>query len=153
MDIALEYEVVKCLKQILNNSSATKEALTHSLIVTQVASSLNSPHLPTRKLLLDLLAFLAYWNDGQAHSLVVAALEALSSSNNEGGGCYAYWFKSMEQTAAGRGKMGSLVGASDEVKKTGGLDSSLNDYIVCFKLSSSFPFKLMIYVGRQPRPH
>ncbi|KAF7359511.1 putative RhoA GTPase effector DIA/Diaphanous [Mycena sanguinolenta] len=129
-DIQLEYEVVKCLKQILNNPSATNEALTHNLIVTQMASSLNTPHLPTRKLLIDLLSFLAYWNDGEAHHLVVAALEALSTANGEGGGCYDYWFKSMELSLSGRGKMGSLVGASDEVKKTGGIDTNLNEYAV-----------------------
>ncbi|KAJ7938156.1 armadillo-type protein [Mycena leptocephala] len=133
-DIYLGYEVVKCLKQILNNPSATKEALTHNLVVTQVASSLNTPHLPTRKLLLDLLSFLAYWNDGEAHSLVVAALEALSSANNEGDGCYDYWFKSMELSLSGRGKMGRLVGASEEVKKTGGIDNNLNEYTVRFNM-------------------
>jgi cytokinesis protein len=116
------------------SKSATNEALTHNLIVTQVASSLNTPHLPTRKLLLDLLSFLAYWNDGEAHSLVVAALEALSSSNNEGGGCYDYWFKSMELSLSGRGKMGSLVGASEEVRKGGGIDSNLNEYAVRFTI-------------------
>lgn len=114
--------------------SATNEALTHNLIVTQMASSLNTPHLPTRKLLVDLLSFLAYWNDGEAHSLVVAALEALSSANGERGGCYDYWFKSMELSLSGRGKMGSLVGASDEVKKTGGIDTNLNEYAVHLNL-------------------
>ena len=62
--------------------------------------------------------------------LVVAALETLSSSNNESGGPYEYWFKSMEQSLSGRGKMGSLVGASEDVKKAGGLESNLNDYAV-----------------------
>jgi cytokinesis protein len=71
-----------------------------------------------------------YWNDGEAHQLVVAALEALSSSNNEAGGCYNYWFKSMDAALSGRGKMGSLVGASDEVRRAGGIDSSLNEYAV-----------------------
>lgn len=104
--------------------------MTHTSIVTQIASSLNSPHLPTRKSLLDLLGFLTYWNDGDAHPLVITALEVLSSSNGEAGGCYEYWFKSMEQTLSGRGKMGSLVGASEEVKRTGGADSSLNEYAV-----------------------
>lgn len=28
--------------------------------------------------------------------------------------------------------MGSLVGASEEIKRTGGIDSSLNEYAVCF---------------------
>jgi cytokinesis protein len=62
--------------------------------------------------------------------LVIAGLEALSASNNEGSGCYDYWFKSMESSLSGRGKMGSLVGASEEVKRTAGVDSSLNEYAV-----------------------
>lgn len=107
-----------------------REALTHNSIVSQIASSLNTSHLPTRRTLLDVLTFLTYWNGGEAHSLVVTALETLSSSNNEGGGCYNFWFKSMEQSLSGRGKMGSLVGASEEVKRAGGIDSSLNDYAV-----------------------
>jgi cytokinesis protein len=95
-----------------------------------MASSLNTPHLPTRKLLLDLLSFLVYWNDGEAHYLVVAALEALSLSNDGLSSCYDYWFKSMEAALSGRGLWGSLVGASDEVRKAGGIDSSLNEYAV-----------------------
>lgn len=71
-----------------------------------------------------------YWNDGEAHHLVVSALGALSTSNNESGGCFDYWFKSMDIALSGRGKMGSLVGASEEVRRGGGPDSSLNDYAV-----------------------
>ncbi|KAF8803585.1 hypothetical protein BYT27DRAFT_7225940 [Phlegmacium glaucopus] len=127
-DINLEYEIVKCLRTILNNKDAANEALTHPSIVTQITSSLTSPHLPTRKSLLDLLCFLTYWNDGEAHGLVLAALEALSTSHNEGGGCYDSWFKSLEHSLSGRGMMGSLVGASEEIKRTGGIDSSLNEY-------------------------
>lgn len=111
--------------------------MTHHQIVTQVASSLNTPYLPTRRLILDILSFLTYWDGGKAHSLVVSALEALSSANNENGSPYAYWFKSMEQALSGRGKMGSLVGASDEVRKLGGIDINLNEYAVC--LLSSHP--------------
>lgn len=62
--------------------------------------------------------------------LVINGLEALSTANNEAGTSYAYWFKSMEQSLSGRGVMGSLVGASDEVRR-GGPDSSMNDYAVC----------------------
>ena len=91
---------------------------------------MNTPHLPTRKILLDLLLFLVYWNDGEGHPLVVAAFEALSAANNEGSGCFEYWFKSLDAALSGRGKMCSLVGASEEVRR-GGVDSSLNDYAVC----------------------
>lgn len=146
---------MKCLRAILNNKvhfkflgftlsfkqriffyaqDAANEALTHPSIVTQMASSLTSPHLPTRKSLLDLLCFLTYWNDGEAHGLVLAALESLSTSQNESGGCYDSWFKFLEHSLSGRGMMGSLVGASEEIKRTGGIDSSLNEYAVCFLL-------------------
>jgi cytokinesis protein len=77
-----------------------------------------------------------YWNEGEAHHLVVTALEALSLSNNEASGCYQYWFKSMESALSGRGKMGSLVGASDEIRKAGGIDSSLNEYTVGIAIHS-----------------
>ncbi|KAG6853705.1 hypothetical protein C0991_002241 [Blastosporella zonata] len=127
-DILLEYEIAKCLRQIFNSSSAATAALTHPLIVTQIAATLNTPNLATRKLIVDLLCFICYFNDGEALNLVVAGLEALSSSNNEGGGCYDFWFKSMEYSLSGRGKMGSLVGASEEIKRSAGVDSSMNDY-------------------------
>ena len=75
------------------------------------------------------MTFLCYWEDGQHHELVIKALDALSTANNETGP-YTYWFHSLENTLLGRGRMGSLVGASEEVRKAAGLDSSLNDYAV-----------------------
>jgi cytokinesis protein len=107
--------------------------------VTQVASALNSPFLPTRKLVLDLLTFLTYWKDGEGQPLVVSALEALSAANNESEGCYSYWFKEFRNALLGRGILGSLVGASQEVRKAGGPDTSLNDYAVRRSLPSLSP--------------
>ena len=99
------------------------------MIVTHIASVLNTSQLSSRKVALEILTFLCYWKDGQHHELVIQALDALSAANNETGP-YAYWFQSLESTLLGRGKMGSLVGASEEVRKGGALDSSLNDYAV-----------------------
>lgn len=107
-----------------------KDGITHPQIVGQIASSLNTPHVPTRKTILDVLVFLLYWQEGRAQQLVVDALQELSTANHEEPTCYAYWFKSLETALAGRGRMGTLVGASDEVKRHGGIDSSLNDYTV-----------------------
>lgn len=73
---------------------------------------------------------MVYWNEGEAHSFVIGALEALTANNNESGGMYTFWFKSMENSLAGRGKMGSMVGASEEVRRAAGVDSSLNEYAV-----------------------
>lgn len=121
---------MKCLRTIVNNPGAAEDFMAHPLILTQVASSLNSPHIPTRRLVLELLNFFTYYRDGESHDLVVAALETLSTANGEGHSPYDYWFKSLEQALSGRGKMGSLVGASEEVKRAAGIEQNLNEYAV-----------------------
>jgi hypothetical protein len=71
-----------------------------------------------------------------ALSLVIPALENLTRSNevppmNDPNdrrnvpGYYDYWFRSLESALLGRGKMGSPVGVSEEVRKGSGHDSSL----------------------------
>ena len=79
---------------------------------------------------MDILVFFIYERDFQAFPLVINGLETLSTANNEAATPYAYWFKSMEQSFSGRGVLGSLVGASDEIRRGGGPDSSMNDYAV-----------------------
>ncbi|KAL5511448.1 hypothetical protein ACEPAH_4664 [Sanghuangporus vaninii] len=126
-DLALEYEVLKCLRHILNVEVGANEALIHPMIVNHIASTLNTSQISSRKVALEILTFLCYWKDGDHHELVIQALEALSQANGESGP-YAFWFQTMERSLLGRGKMGSLVGASEEIRKNGGLDSSLNEY-------------------------
>lgn len=140
-DIGLEYEIVKCLRDILNQSKGG-EALNHHLVVSQLASSLNTSNIPTRRLVLEMLCFLVYRNEGL--SLVLTGLEALSTSNNEPNDPYAFWFKSLELSLSGRGKMGSLVGASEEARRAGGLESSLNDYAVRPSCTSGMTFTNLI---------
>ena len=101
----------------------------HPLIVNHIASTLNTTQISSRKVALEILTFLCYWKDGAHHELVIQALEALSNANSESGP-YAYWFQTLETSLRGRGKMGSLVGASEEIRRNAGLDSSLNDYAV-----------------------
>ena len=107
--------------------------------MTQVASALNSPNVPTRKLILDILVFIVYQDRPNYHDLVIEGLKTLSQENHEPGGPYSYWFKSFEQSLAGRGKMGTLVGASEDVKRHGGGDPSLNEYTVGMPSCSSKP--------------
>lgn len=109
--------------------NATGDALTHNLFVTQIASSLNSPRLPSRKLVADLLTFLTY-RSAEAVNLINKALENVSEANNVGNTAYAYWFASFEKSISGRGKMGSMVGASDEVRKNAATESNINEYAV-----------------------
>lgn len=146
-DHQLEYETLRCIKQILNSpvcleeyhrtllnihslQLATQDALTHNLLVTQIASSLNSPRLASRKLVVEVLTFLAY-RAPEILSLVTGALEAVSITNNVGTTPYAFWFASFESSISGRGKMGSLVGASEEVRKNAATESNINEYAVC----------------------
>ena len=108
---------------------ATNEALGHNLLVTQIASSLNSPRLAVRKLVVELLTFLSY-RSTEALNLVTGALEAVSLTNLAGSSPYAYWFTSFEKSISGRGKMGSLVGASEEVRRNAATESNINEYAV-----------------------
>ncbi|PPQ65095.1 hypothetical protein CVT24_003056, partial [Panaeolus cyanescens] len=126
-EMTLEYEIAKCLRLITNAASNYPDAFSHATMPTLIASSLNSPYIPTRKIILEILIYLAVSRNAEAHPQVLAALETLSISNNDTHGSFDYWFKSMEQSLSGRGKMGSLVGASEEVRKAGS-DGILNDY-------------------------
>ena len=47
-------------------------------------------------------------------------------------GYYDYWLRSLESALLGRRKMASLVGASEDVCKGRGHDSSLQEYAVRF---------------------
>ena len=96
----------------------------------QLTASLNSPSLPTKKILLETLAGMALIDHGQMATLVLEALETLSTSNGEPASPYAYWFKTLEPVRSGRGKMGTRVGASEEVKKITGQDATLNEFAV-----------------------
>jgi cytokinesis protein len=125
-----------CLTFFLQN--AARDALTHNLFVAQIASSLNSPRLPARKLAAELLTFLVY-RIPDSINLVTGALEAVSIGNNTGSSPYAYWFASFEKSISGRGKMGSLVGASDEVRKNAATESNINEYAVrVLRIHSAF---------------
>lgn len=101
--------------------------------IADIALALNTPFIPTKKLVLELLV-LVVAQEGyrpEGHKQTIAALENLSIQNKEGDSAYAFWFRNMVTTLSGRGKMGSLVGASQEFRKNaGGIDSSLNEYAV-----------------------
>ena len=113
-----EYDIVKCLKALMNNKYGADNALQHDNIVIALAGSLTSPRLNTRKLVSELLTFLCHWADGQGHFKVLTALDHLKAQQGENGRFDA-WMRMVEVTIDGRGKMGSLVGASDEVRSGG----------------------------------
>lgn len=129
-DLEREYDIVKCLKALMNNKYGADNALAHSQIVMALAGSLISPRLNTRKLVSEVLTFLCHWADGQGHQKVLQALDHLKTQQGENGRFDA-WMRIVEVTIDGRGKMGSLVGASDEVRSGGiGMENLLMEYAV-----------------------
>lgn len=129
-DLDKEYDIVKCLKALMNNKYGADDALQHDTIIMALCASLTSPRLNTRKLVSELLTFLCHWADGQGHFKVLHAMDHLKAQQGENGRFDA-WMRIVEVTIDGRGKMGSLVGASDEVRSGGiGMENLLMEYAV-----------------------
>ncbi|WPH01200.1 Hypothetical protein R9X50_00403600 [Acrodontium crateriforme] len=129
-DLDREYDIVKCLKALMNNKYGADDALQHGSIIISLAGSLTSPRLNTRKLTSELMTFLCHWADGEGHIKVIQALDHLKAHQGENGRFDA-WMRVVEVTIDGRGKMGSLVGASDEVRSGGiGMENLLMEYAV-----------------------
>ncbi|KAI2629068.1 putative cytokinesis protein sepA [Hypomontagnella submonticulosa] len=125
-----EYDILKCLKALLNNKYGADDALAHQQVVVALVTSLISPRLTTRKLVSDVLSFLSHWDNGEGHLKVIQAMDVVKSQQNENGRFDA-WMRLVEVTVDGRGKMGSLVGASDEVRSGGiGMENLLMEYAV-----------------------
>ncbi|KAI0020278.1 hypothetical protein F4780DRAFT_375532 [Xylariomycetidae sp. FL0641] len=125
-----EYDIVKCLKALLNNKYGADDALSHQQVIVALATSLISPRLTTRKLVSDVLTFLCHWEEGDGHRKVIQAMDQVKAQQNENGRFDA-WMRLVEVTIDGRGKMGSLVGASDEVRSGGiGMENLLMEYAV-----------------------
>lgn len=129
-DLEREYDIVKCLKALMNNKYGADNALQHSQIIMALAGSLISPRLNTRKLVSEVMTFLCHWGDGHGHRRVLQALDHIKTQQAETGRFDA-WMRLVEVTIDGRGKMGSLVGASDEVRSGGvGVENLLMEYSV-----------------------
>ncbi|KAH7033422.1 uncharacterized protein B0I36DRAFT_108745 [Microdochium trichocladiopsis] len=132
-----EYDIIKCLKALLNNKYGADDALAHQQVVVALATSLISPRLTTRRLVSDVLTFLCHWKSSDpskdtddGHLKVIQAMDQVRAQQNENGRFDA-WMRLVEVTVDGRGKMGSLVGASEEVRSGGvGMENLLMEYAV-----------------------
>ena len=129
-DLDREYDIVKCLKALMNNKYGADDALAHQQVIVALCTSLISPRLSTRKLVSEVLTFLCHWAEGQGHLKVIQAMDSVKNQHGENGRFDA-WMRVVEVTIDGRGKMGSLVGASDEVRSGGiGMENLLMEYAV-----------------------
>ena len=123
-----EYDIIKCLKALMNNKYGADNAIQHPQIIAALAVSLISPRLATRRLVSDVLTFLCHWGDGLGHQKVLGALDHLKAMLGETGRFDA-WMRWVEVAIDGRGKMGSLVGASEEFRSGGiGMENLLMEY-------------------------
>ncbi|RPB00177.1 actin-binding FH2 [Choiromyces venosus 120613-1] len=123
-----EYDIVKCLKALMNNKYGADDALRHHHCVSALTASLTSPRVTTRKLVSEVLTFLCHWDRPHGHTKVLAALDQIKTHQGENGR-FDSWLRIVEVTIDGRGKLGSLVGASDEVRSGGiGMESLLMEY-------------------------
>ena len=121
--------------------------MAHPHCINEIALSLASPNIAVRKLCTDMMTFLAYWNEHAGHKFVLRALDHLMTVKQDKARFDA-WFTMLEATIDGRGKMGSMVGASAEIRTLRGKeaqlamqqaqsgatmsDSVLNEYLVSF---------------------
>jgi cytokinesis protein len=129
-DVEREYEIIKCLKALMNNKYGADNALNHPSIIQALCGSLTASRLNTRKLVSDVLTFLCHWGEGAGHEKVLQALDNLKAQYGESSRFDA-WMRIVEVTVDGRGKMGSMVGASDEVRSGGiGVENLLMEYVI-----------------------
>jgi cytokinesis protein len=127
-DLDREYDIVKCLKALMNNKYGADNAIAHSQIINALAGSLVSSRISTRRLVSDVLTFLCHWGHGHGHEKVLNAMDHLKNTQGESGR-FDGWMRLFEVTLDGRGKMGSLVGASEEFRSGGiGMENLLMEY-------------------------
>lgn len=132
VDLALEYEVLKAFRSLFNSKPGAHDALQHPKCISGITQSLISPQLSTRKQASDILLFLCHWERPHGHKLVLQGLDDLKSTKGVSGRFDA-WFSALETALEGRGRMGSLVGASDEVRRlqlAGTPESGLTEYVI-----------------------
>ncbi|KAF9327544.1 hypothetical protein BG006_009173 [Podila minutissima] len=128
-DLAMEQEIVKCLKTLLNNRWGAQEAIQYSPCITSLCFSITSPQLQTRKLVVEVLTFLCYCEVPMGHKLVLEGLDQVQEYWKESARFDA-WMRILENTIDGRGRFGTMVGMSEDLKKAGTQDGQLIEYVL-----------------------
>lgn len=114
----------------MNNKYGVKVALPHQQVPIALATCLISPLKTTRKLASEVLVFLCYCAEGLGHIQVLQAMDNVKNMINKDRKFDA-WIRIVKATIDGRGKMGSLVRASQEVRIGGiGVENLLMGYTV-----------------------
>lgn len=111
-----------------------REALKSPQCVQEIVYSILSPSVNNRRLVCEVLVFLCYYKVPIGQELVLKAMDKLRDAR-KGYGRFDAWFKGLQRSLDGRGRMGSMVGASDDYKRLGlhgsAADNQLAEYAVC----------------------
>ncbi|WVQ98293.1 hypothetical protein IAU59_005416 [Kwoniella sp. CBS 9459] len=129
VDANMELELLRCLKRSLGNKKPQ--------IINAVVASLISPHIVCRKIAGEILVFCCHFEKEavprQGLRSVLAGFAALEQRINSSVVDLAYkvgrfdaWLRQLDATIDGRGRMGSMVGLSKDLK--GMDDASVMDY-------------------------
>jgi cytokinesis protein len=157
VDVEVELELLRCLKRSLGNKvgilpnpgfdarsrpqMGTLDAVQKPQIVFAIASSLISPHMACRKVAGEILVFFCHWDEQNPERvglrLVLRGFEIVEQQLNTAVtdlahkvGRFDVWLRQLEAAIDGRGRMGSAVGVSKDLK--GQDDGSILDYCVSF---------------------
>lgn len=110
-----------------------REALKSPQCVQEIVYSIISPSMMNRRLVCEVLVFLCYYRIPVGQELVLKSLDKLRE-RRRGYGRFDAWFRELRHALKGRGRMGSMVGASEDYKRLEGqgatADSQLCEYAV-----------------------
>lgn len=112
-DVAMEAELVKCLRTLFNSPDGARDAIDNNTSISPITASLAS-EIPTRKSVVELLTFFIARDRVRGFNLVLKGLDDFSTSRRLPGK-FDGWFWFWEAAIDGRGRMGSSVGASQHV--------------------------------------
>ncbi|KAJ2754462.1 hypothetical protein GGI19_002392 [Coemansia pectinata] len=129
-DITKEMEIIKCIKSVVNIQWGAQDVLRYPTCVHNLCFSIDAPSLLTRRLISEILTYICYLNVPSGHKEVLKGLDKLQKFR-EMQKRFEPWMRALESAVDGRGRMGSKVGVSEELRQLGGTaDRDLTDYVL-----------------------
>ncbi|KAJ2221277.1 hypothetical protein IWW45_008914, partial [Coemansia sp. RSA 485] len=129
-DITKEMEIIKCIKSIVNIQWGAQDVLRYPTCVHNLCFSIDAPSLLTRRLISEILTYICYLNVPTGHATVLKGLDKLQKFRDMQKR-FEPWMRALELAIDGRGRMGSKVGVSEELRQMGGTaDRDLTDYVL-----------------------
>ncbi|KAJ2039328.1 hypothetical protein H4S03_001764 [Coemansia sp. S3946] len=129
-DITKEMEIIKCIKSVVNIQWGAQDVLRYPTCVHNLCFSIDAPSLLTRRLISEILTYICYLNVPTGHKEVLKGLDKLQKFR-EMQKRFEPWMRALESAVDGRGRMGSKVGVSEELRQLGGTaDRDLTDYVL-----------------------